>query len=103
MATYHSEYPDPSEAEFQRWNIPLTSAFRFAELCARGDLNRARPTLVMPDSANLSVKELPLTPISSSWSAARATRCGTVSILTSRPTHRSPDGHQPTHVVRPAV
>jgi hypothetical protein len=39
MATYHSEYPDPSEAEFQRWNIPLTGAFRFAELCARGDLN----------------------------------------------------------------
>jgi hypothetical protein len=56
MATYHSEYPDPSEAEFQRWNIPLTGAFRFAELCARGDLNQARPTLVMPDSANLSVK-----------------------------------------------
>jgi hypothetical protein len=24
--------------------------------CARGDLNRARPTLVMPDSASLSVK-----------------------------------------------
>jgi hypothetical protein len=43
MATYHSEYPDPSEAEFQRWNIPLTGAFRFAELCARGDLNTDNP------------------------------------------------------------
>jgi hypothetical protein len=25
-------------------------------LCARGDLNRARPTLVMPELASLSVK-----------------------------------------------
>lgn len=33
-----------------------TSPFRFAELCARGDLNRARPTLVMPELASLSVE-----------------------------------------------
>ena len=41
-----------------------------------------------------------MTPVSSSWSAARATRCGTVSILTSCPTTRTPDGCQPTQVVR---
>jgi hypothetical protein len=46
------------------------------------------------------VNELPLTPVSSSWSAARATRCGTVSISTSCPTTRTPDGCQPTQVVR---
>jgi hypothetical protein len=34
----------------------LTSTFRFAELCARGDLNQARPTLVLPELATLSVK-----------------------------------------------
>jgi hypothetical protein len=54
----------------------------------------------MPELANLSVNELPLTPVSSSWSAARATRCGTVSILISCPTTRTPDGCQPTQVVR---
>jgi hypothetical protein len=40
-----------------------------------------------------------LTPVSSSWSAARATRCGTVSILTSCSTNRTPDACQPTQVV----
>ena len=60
-------------------------------VCARGDLNRAQPTLTVPDSANLSVKLHPLTPVSSSWSLAGATHCGTVSILISRPTHRSSD------------
>src|SRR5215204_1274853 len=50
----------------------------------------------MPDSANLS--ELPLTPISSSRSAARATHCGTVSILISCPTNRTPDSRQLTQV-----
>jgi hypothetical protein len=38
-------------------------------------------------------------PVSSSWSAASATRCGTVSILTSFPTNRTLDGCQPTQVV----
>jgi hypothetical protein len=34
----------------------LTSTFRFAELCARGDLNQAQLTLVQPKSAHSSVK-----------------------------------------------
>ena len=29
-------------------------------LCARGDLNRARPTLVMPELSSLSVKYAPV-------------------------------------------
>ena len=73
-------------------------------LCARGDLNRARPTLILPEFGQFEREiELPLTPVSSSWSAERATRCGTVSILTSCPTTRTADSSQPTHAVRPAV
>ena len=55
MAKYHAEYHEPAKVESQRWNTTLTSVFRFAELCASGDLNRARLTLVMPNSAGLSV------------------------------------------------
>src|SRR5215218_3790129 len=54
--------------------------------------------LVLPELASLS-NELPLTPVSSSWSVAGATRCGTVSILTSCSTNRTPDACQPTQVV----
>jgi hypothetical protein len=81
-------------------DVDVTRCDAMRIMCARGDLNRARPTPVMPSSANLSVNELRLTPVSSSWSAARATRCGTVLVLTSCPTTRPSDGCQPTQVVR---
>jgi hypothetical protein len=75
-------------------DVDVTRCDAMRIMCARGDLNRARPTPVMPSSANLSVNELRLTPVSSSWSAARATRCGTVLVLTSCPTTRPSDGCQ---------
>jgi hypothetical protein len=43
-------------AILQTWDNLLTRWDTRTTLCARRDLNRARPTLVMPNSANLSVK-----------------------------------------------
>jgi hypothetical protein len=42
--------------ESQVWNCRLSRGDDVSNLCARGDLNRARPTLVMPELASLSVK-----------------------------------------------
>lgn len=53
---------------------------------ARGvNLNRKPATLIGPQSASLSVNGLTLAPVSSSWSAARATRGGTDLIFISCP------------------
>jgi hypothetical protein len=53
---YQRSITGASRPEFQRWNMALTGRFAFTDQCARGDLNQARPTLVMPESASLSAK-----------------------------------------------
>jgi hypothetical protein len=56
MTWYQIGSRDPAGLELQRCNTPLTSTSSSAELCARGDLNRRQPTLVVPELASLSVK-----------------------------------------------
>jgi hypothetical protein len=46
----------PLKPELRRCNLALTRRAARSIECARGDLNRARPTLVMPELASLSVK-----------------------------------------------
>jgi hypothetical protein len=38
----------------------LTRCDAESDVCARGDLNRARPTLIMPELARLSVERAPV-------------------------------------------
>jgi hypothetical protein len=55
-AWYQIGSTDPISSKSQPWNLALTRGDGAPQLCARGDLNRAQPTLAVPCLASLSVK-----------------------------------------------
>ena len=56
VSWYHAGINHPISAKSQLWKPILTSGDAVRGMCARGDLNQAQPTLVLPELASLSVK-----------------------------------------------
>jgi hypothetical protein len=53
---YHVGITGPISPEFQQRYMAVTRRDAMTSVCARGDLNRVRPTLVLTELGSLSVK-----------------------------------------------